>query len=335
MGPVPIFGGRKSKLQYLVSNPHQIPPPKMAERLLLIFLKDDLVEEVLGDLDEKFYSQIHKHSKTRAKRNYWYQVFNYMRPFAFKFFRSKLLNNNGMIKHNFKISYRQMLRNKAYSFINIAGLAMGLVVTMLIGLWIQDELAFNKYHNNYENTYHLLRHETEGGERYTNNSLVTAMGTYVGTNYPDMVERTVISRAQTQNRVISFDENKFRQVGLFMQEGAPAMLGLEMLRGTHDGLTDMKSILLSESFSKRLFGDEDPMNKTVKMDAKTDLLVTGIYKDIPNNSKFTEGKYLSRVELVVGTDNMNSWGNYNVDVYLQLKPNVDSKTLDNLKIDYK
>lgn len=235
-----------------------------------------------------------------------------------------------MIKHNFKISFRQMLRNKAYSFINVAGLAIGLLVAMLIGLWVQDELTFNKNHANYDNTYHLLRHENEDGEIYTNNALVTGMGAYVSTNYPDMIERTVISRARTQNRVISNGEDKFRQIGLFMQAGAPAMLGLEMLRGTHDGLTDIQSILLSESFAKKLFGDEDPMNKMVKMDAETDLLVTGIYKDIPSNSRFSEGRYLSRIELVVGTNNMNIWGNYNVDIYVQLKSNVNSATLSKL-----
>lgn len=314
-----------------MKNEHQhIAPPKLAERLLLIFLKEDLVEEVLGDLDEKFYAQTQSKSHRKAKHNYWYQVLNYMRPFAFKYFRSKLFKNNGMIKHNFKISYRQMLRNKAYSLINVSGLAIGLVVAMLIGLWVQDELAFNKYHSTYQSTYQLLRHENNGDERHTNSSLVTAMGTYISTNYPDMVDRTVISRARAQNRVFSNGDNKFRQVGLFMQEGAPSMLGLEMIRGTHDGLLDMKSILLSESFAKRVFGDEDPMNKIIKMDARTDLLVTGVYKDIPNNSKFAEGKYLSRVELVVGSDNMNSWGNYNVDVYLQLKPKVSSATLAKL-----
>ncbi|MFY0591086.1 ABC transporter permease [Roseivirga sp.] len=303
----------------------------MAEKLLLWFLKEDLAEEVLGDLDEKYYSQLDKHhSTTKAKRNYWYQVFNYMRPFAFKFFRSELFNNTSMIKHNFKISYRQMLRNKAYSFINIAGLAMGLVVAILIGLWVEDEVTFNKYHSNYENTYHLLRHENEDGEWYTNNALVTGMGAFISTKYPDMVEHSVISRARTQNRVISHGENKFRQIGLFMQESAPSMLGLEMVRGTHEGLNDITSILLSESFAKRLFGDKDPMNQLVELDAEDNLLVTGVYKDIPNNSKFTNGKYLVRIEMAIGAENMNIWNNQNIDIFLQLKPEVNPNTLSKL-----
>lgn len=306
---------------------NHITPPRLAEKLLLLFLKEDLAEEVLGDLDEKFYTQEKQYTYRKAKRNYWYQVLNYMRPFAFKYFRSKLFKNNAMIKHNFKISYRQMLRNKAYSIINVSGLAIGLVVAMLIGLWVQDELAFNKSHSNYESTYQLLRHEKEDGETYTNNALVTGMGTYISTSYPDMVENTVISRARTQNRVISNGDNKYRQVGHFMQADAPAMLGLEMIRGTQDGLTDMGSILLSESFAKRLFGDEDPMNKLVKIDAGADLMVTGVYKDIPNNSKFSGGKYFARIELVVGPDNMNIWENYNVNIYIQLKPNVKPEAL--------
>lgn len=136
-------------------------PPKHAEKLLLWFLKEELAEEVLGDLDEKFYTTLKNNNTRKAKRNYWFQVIYYMRPFAFRFFKSKLFNNNAKVKHNFKVSYRQLLRNKVYSVINIGGLAMGLTVAMLIGLWVQDELEFNKYHKNYENIYQLLRVNTD------------------------------------------------------------------------------------------------------------------------------------------------------------------------------
>lgn len=307
-----------------MSQVNPVTPPKLAEKLLLFFLKEDLAEEVLGDLDEKFYAQSQKYSGSKAKRNYWYQVFNYMRPFAFKFFRSKYSNKTAMIQHNFKVSYRQMLRNKAFSIINIEGLAMGMVVAMLIGLWVQDELNYNKYHGHYKNIVHVLRHEDDGmGGKETNSSMTTGLGALIKDKFPDMVDEVVMVRARTQNRVISYGQNKFRETGMYAQEGAPGLWSLEMLRGTQNGLKELESILLSESLSQKLFGDENPINKTIKINAGAERLVTGVYKDIPNNSKFNNAAFVLRLETLLGQKYMNTWSNHNVDVYLKLNPEID------------
>lgn len=236
-----------------------------------------------------------------------------------------------MIKHNFKVSYRQMLRNKAFSFINIGGLAMGMVVAMLIGLWVQDELNFNKYHSNYEHIVHILRHEDDGmGGIQTNSSMTTGLGALVKERFPDMVKEVVMSRARPQNRVISYGETKFRETGGYMQQGGPEMLSLEMLRGTQNGLKELNSIMLSASLAQKLFGDEDPINKTVKINAGAERLITGVYKDIPNNSRFQSAAFLLRLQTLLGREYMNTWNNHNVDVYLQLNPGVDKENLTTL-----
>ncbi len=303
-------------------------PPKYAERFLGWFIKPDLAEEVLGDLDEKFYLTIETRSLRKARRNYWYQVINYLRPFAFKFFKSKYRNNTAMLKHNFKVSYRQMLRNKGYSIVNIGGLAMGMVVAMLIGLWVHDELTFNKYHKNYETLVHVLRHEVEGDRRETNSSLITGLGTMMKEKFADQLDGVFMVRAREQNRVLAAGDRKFRQVGLFMQENGPELLSFEMIQGTYDAFENMGSILLSESFAKKLFGDEDPMGKFVTMDARDNFLVGGIYKDIPKNSKFADAAYVCRLAVVLGGPKyLNVWGNYNTDIYAKVNPNVDLENL--------
>ena len=149
-------------------------PPILAEKLLLLFLKNELAEEVLGDLDEKFFRTIEKKSLRKARINYWYQVFHYFRPFAFKFFKSNSIIPT-MIKHNFKISYRILIKNKVFSAINIGGLAMGMTVAILIGLWIHDELTFNQYHKNYDSIVQVLRKDNEDGKIEVNSSLVLSL----------------------------------------------------------------------------------------------------------------------------------------------------------------
>src|SRR5678815_2559954 len=124
--------------------------PKLAQRLLLSFLREDLSDEVLGDLEEKFYKTSNRASLFKAKLNYWHQVVNYARPFAVRKLKSTPSNNIAMFQSYFKIGWRNVFKEKGYSLINIGGLAAGMAVAVLIGLWIYDELSFNKYHKNYD-----------------------------------------------------------------------------------------------------------------------------------------------------------------------------------------
>ena len=99
-----------------------IKPPRYAERLLLWFLRDDLAEEVSGDLHEKYLSTLKNKSRFRAQLNYWYQVFHYIRPFAIRSLRYHIIHY-AMIRSNIKIGWRHLLKSKGYSIINIGGLA--------------------------------------------------------------------------------------------------------------------------------------------------------------------------------------------------------------------
>ena len=142
-------------------------PPKLATRLLLSFLRDDLAEEVQGDLDEKFYSTSRKASLAKAKLAYWYQVLHYIRPFAIRKIKYQQLNHYAMYKSYLKIGWRNLLKNKSYSIINIGGLAVGMAVAMLIGMWVYDELSFDKYHQNYDRIGRIIRTGTMNGVTHT------------------------------------------------------------------------------------------------------------------------------------------------------------------------
>jgi len=306
-------------------------PPRQAERLLLRFLKDELAEEVLGDLDEKFFSMIKKHSVKKARRNYWYQVFKYIRAFALK--RKKSNSNLSiMIQHNFKVSLRQMLKSKGHSLINLGGLAFGLVVTMLIGLWVYDEVSFNKNHDKYSQIAQLLRQESNNDERYTSTFLTTGMGVMIREKFSDQIEKVVMVRGRRQDRVLSYDDLKFRDTGIFLESGGPEMLGLDMKFGVQNGLEDINSIMLNETMSQKLFGDENPVGKLLKLDANRDLKVTGVFRDLPKNSGFSDAQYFSRLVVLFGgnTDRMNVWDNYNVSIYLQLHPEADLASVTQL-----
>lgn len=297
-------------------------PPKWAERLLLSFLKEELVEEVLGDLDEKFYSLLETQSLRKAQMNYWYQVFNYMRPFAFKNFNSNPIFYV-MIKHNFIISFRTLLKNKLSSFINIGGLAIGMTVVMLVGLWMHDEISFNKYHDNYDQIVQVLRQDTDDGIIEVSSSHVGQLGIYLKDNYPNFFDKVAMTFYRANPQLLTYNNQVFEEMGYFFQAAAPEMLSLQMISGTRDGLKEVNNILISESFAKKCFGDQVPIGQAITINSIPGFTVAGVYKDLPRNTTFNDASFFAPMGFIYNDENPYTWDNFNMKVFATLNPGVD------------
>ncbi|TRX56162.1 FtsX-like permease family protein [Fulvivirga sp. M361] len=299
-------------------------PPWYAEHLLLWFLKEELVEEVLGDLDEKFYHTLDKSSRLKAKLNYWYQVVHYIRPFAMKKYRSNSTSFI-MFQNYFKIGYRNLFKNKFTSFINVGGLAIGMSVAMLVSLWVKDELSYNKTHKNYDRLAQVMFHSNWGGTKVSTTGIVTTgLGTLLKNSYASYFEKVALVRARLEERIFTYKDDHFIENGYYMQPDGPEMFSLKMVSGSANGLKEMRSVLLSQSLAKKIFGDTDPVNQVVKFNEQTDVQVTGVYEDLPGNSKFHDAAYFAPIDLFIhGWSHLNVWDNYNMFVFVQLRDGVD------------
>src|SRR5690349_2562535 len=120
-------------------------PPKLARKLLLSFLRDGLAEEVDGDLEERFHADLKTRSVFRARLGYWYQVLNYMRPFAIRRAPRIHLNDYDMFQNYFKTGLRNIVKSRFFSIINVSGLAISMTIFFIIALYIHDELKFDKH----------------------------------------------------------------------------------------------------------------------------------------------------------------------------------------------
>jgi len=233
-----------------------------------------------------------------------------------------------MFKNYLIIAFRNLRKNKVSAIINIGGLAMGMAVAMLIGLWIYDELSFNKYHEHHLRIAQVMRHQDQQGDKITSFYHPMPLSEELHTTYKDVFKYVVISK-QTEEHIISAGENKFVQAGNYMGADAPEMLSLRMLYGSHGGLKDPNSILLSQSLAKKLFGNGDPIGKIVKIDDRFTVKVTGVYEDLPANSEFRYVSYIAPFELWVsglrnkGMDARSDWKNYFVLIYAELAPGAD------------
>ena len=232
-----------------------------------------------------------------------------------------------MIKNYLKTAWRNFYGNKFFSAINIGGLAVGMAVAMLIGLWIWDELSYDKYNKNYDRIAAVMQQSTFNGEVGTGYNCPAPLANELRNSYGSEFKHVVLSW-WNRDHILSFGNNKFTRIGKFMEPEAPALMSLTMLKGSLDGLKDPSSILISASAAKTIFGDSDPMNKLMMIDSKLNVKVTGVYEDIPLTSRFKNVAFIAPWELFVSTDDMmknfkNNWGWDAAEIFVQLADNAD------------
>ena len=205
-------------------------------------------------------------------------------------------SSNKMLQSYLKIAFRNLARNKVYSFINIAGLAVGMAVAMLIGLWIYDELSFNTYHKNYDKIGRVMQMQTKNGDIFTQQSIPFPMGEELKTKYGNNFKYLAMASWEGDH-ILSVGEKKLSESGIYFDVEAPKMLSLKILHGTIEGLKSPSSILLSATTAKAFFGESNPINQTMKIDNKMDVKVTGVYEDLPYNTDFKNLKFIAPWDL--------------------------------------
>jgi len=241
------------------------------------------------------------------------------------------LNRKYMFRNYFKIAWRNLSRNKSSSFINIGGLAVGMATAMLIGLWIWDELSFNQYHQNYDRIAQVMRNRNNNGTILTNNGVPMPLADELKLDYGSQFKYIVLS-SRTNTHLLVVGDKRFAKRGNFMEEAAPEMLTLKMLKGSRAGLKEPGSILLSNTLSKSLFGDSDPIGKLVTLDAKVSVKVTGVYEHLPNNTTFNDVAFIAPWNLYVAQYDWpkqakGSWGINAFQIFAQIAGQEDMATV--------
>jgi len=237
-----------------------------------------------------------------------------------------------MIRNYLKTAWRNLLKNKAHSFINISGLSIGMAVAILIGLWVWNELSFNKYHQNYGRIAQIMTRGNDAKDGpYVNNSVQYPLATEILTKYKDNFSH-IIRASWIQDHILSTGDKKLSAKGQFTDADAPEMFTLKMLKGNWKGLNDPYSIMLSASLAKALFGNADPMNQTVMISNKVSGKVTGVYQDLPLNSQFTDVKFLSPWNLWEAQNDWikkssNNWDNHFLKIYAEIKSGLNFESV--------
>lgn len=250
-----------------------------------------------------------------------------------------------MIKHNIKIAWRNLQRNKGYSAINIGGLALGMAVVIMIGLWVFDEFTFNKYHKNHDKVAQIYNRSfnPDKGEIEAFPSTMYVMGTVIKENYKDYFQH-VVRATWVGDYVITAEGKNYTQAGQFIESDALDMLSLKMIQGSHASLEDLNAVVLSKSAALAVFGNKDPIDQPIKINNEMDAVVKGVYEDLPKNNDFEKVKIFANWNLAEANEAerfaraKTVWDDWSFQLYVQLRPGIDFETsnaaLKNLYLEY-
>lgn len=289
-------------------------PPRLAQHLFNWYCNDALKEEIAGDLEERFLDHIVMFGLAKAKRKYWLNVFKFFRWHSIKRRNvgHKSLNQIAMFRNYFKIGFRNALRHKGYSSINILGLVLGLSSFVLIMLYVQHHTQFDKFH---ENQYSIYRVHAED-IAITPNALLPL----IVNNFPDEIA-TAVRGLNSPSRSFKLGEDAFTKDAYYVDKDFLEMLSFPVIHGKREGaLTDQSSIVITRSESIRLFGRIDVMGETISLENKTHS-ITAVVEDVPANSSM-KFDYIVPLHAMSWTKD-EVWNNYSYFSLIQLTDGVD------------
>jgi ABC-type antimicrobial peptide transport system permease subunit len=248
-----------------------------------------------------------------------------------------------MLKNYFKMAWRNLQKSRISSLINISGLAVGMAVAILTGLWLHDELSFNKYHGHYDRVARIATIGNSKDGPFVNIPQSYALVTELKDHYSDRFQYLVRSTDMGES-ILSSGDSKVSRIGQYMDKEAPYLLDLKMIHGSRAGLTELHSILISASTANALFGKIDPVDRVITINNDVQVKVGGVYEDLPMNTNLFSTKFIAPIGLWlranpwVERDARQQWWNHFMRLYVEIKPGTSfasvGRQIGNLVVDH-
>src|ERR1700754_1449840 len=231
-----------------------------------------------------------------------------------------------MLKTYIRIAWRHLLKDKGYSAINIVGLATGMAIALVIGLWINDELSFDHYHKNHIRIAQAKNTQISSEWTSTGPTVTMPLGKALRDQYKDLFSKVALSHGGGIHLIAAGDKQLTAR-GLWAENELPEMFTFKIIAGTLASQKDPNTALISASLARALYGNADPINKPFKYDGILDLKVGGVYEDLPGNTTF------SGIRLILPWHNKGNgyhadnttWNDHNGELYVQLADHITAE----------
>lgn len=224
-----------------------------------------------------------------------------------------------MLKNYLKIAWRNLMKNKGFTTINIVGLAIGMASVLLTILWVQDQFAYDNFYSTKKDIYKVLT-KTKDGEKYYTNKIVSGpVASSIKSDYPEVLEAARIY--WSQEKLITYADKKIKIKGNQVDESFSRIFDLPIVSGNKSNLLENEqSIALTKTISEAIFGNENPIGKTVILDDKTPFTVTAILEDLPSNTDFD---FTFLIRLPAKEQYSSTWNTNTYNSFILLKPNTN------------
>jgi len=310
-------------------------PPKLAKFLLKFLLSHEKDDAFLGDVEELFHDHADCQGLGRSKRWYWWE-FTKSIP---KFIRESIRWRLTMFENYLKITLRNMKRYKGYSFLNLAGLAVGIACAVFILLWVKDELSYDRFHEKADRIYRVVSSTSDDGSP-TNANGAFGVAPALKREFPEVIETVRIRKMEGGGKkYVGYKDKKYYEPRFFFSEPTIfSVFNFPLIKGDPaTALVDPHSVVLTEETAKRYFGNEDPIGKTIEADPYNDgelmlFRITGIAENVPFNSHFHFDLLASYSSLRENTDEIS--GFYQHFTYLLLSSKSAAESLKGKLLDF-
>ncbi|WP_254093134.1 ABC transporter permease [Dawidia soli] len=304
-------------------------PPHLFLRFFRWYCDPQLLRHIEGDLMEVYHERVVQQGARRASRQFMIDVLLLFRPGIVRpLTLQRTLTPGYMWKINMTLAWRNLVKGRGYSFINISGLAVGIAVAMLIGLWVADELSFDHHFANHERLMQVMMRQTNKGKTYTGMVIAPNVSGPLRTDYRDKVEAVALY-GWNVDHIVADGDKKLVSQGIWAEASLPEMLTLEMLHGSRQALRDPSTMLISRSLAQALYGDANPVGKFLRLDDNQELTIGGVYQDLPGNTSFGATRLMlpweNKHNWITG---VTEWDNHVCSLVIQLADGVDAAQLN-------
>ncbi|MEP6735038.1 MAG: ABC transporter permease, partial [Chryseolinea sp.] len=304
-------------------------PPKIFHAFFRWYCKPSVLQNIEGDLLEIYHERVKTLGRNKANLKFIIQVLQLFRPTIIRPFRfTSHITSMSMYKNYLKTAWRNLIKNKAFSAINISGLSLGLTCSILIGLWVYDEMNVDAFHADIDRIFIITSVEYSGTEVAGSYDTPGLLGEELPKVLPEV--EFASSYAWTGYHTFGFGEKKMKLPGNFAGEDFFKIFSYPLIEGTKDNaLKTPESIVISRKMANNFFGSpEAALDKTLRFETYKDLKVTGVFEDLGDNvsDKF---EYLISWQLNVERNPwMKDWSNSGPTTFLKIRKGASSRALE-------
>ena len=318
---------------------HNIKPPFLAEKLFEWYCDNAAIEDLHGDMEELFYSNLDHMSANKAKFKYWQQVLSLLFSYAIK--KRKQISafhqysdhsiNLMMIRNYLKIAFRNLIGHKAYTLINVLGLAIGMTSCILLALFVKSELSYDKDFSDAEKIHKLILERKHPDQTKIQAWVPHSFASVLVKDYSE-IERAATISGPFNDMIVSYKGSgkidlKFLENDVYAADSNFfKIFSFKILKGDRRTMLQQTSnMVLTESTAKRIFGNEDPLGKSIMLSGGVNI-VTGVCEDPPANTHF---KFNSIISIhSIERFNLDNFNRPDVHCYLKLKEGANSALLE-------